>query len=355
VDLAVTALGLYAGTDDVRSALDIRPSAAAEARLLRHLASASRAVDTLTGRHFTPLAAARTFDWPRRVPTRPGVLWMGRHELISVTSLTSGGTAIDSGYYLLYPTDGPPYERIELDTSDPASFGGGSTPQQTIVVTGVYGYGADTSVATTLAEALDATETGVDVDDSSRLSPGETILVDTEYMLITGRTMADTGVDIAAASDMTATQASTTLVCDTATGIPTVGETILIDTERMLVTDAAGTTLTVRRAIDGTVLAAHAADASIYAPRTLTVTRGALGTTAATHDDAATVYRHEVPGPVRNLTIAEAIVGWGDEQSGYTGTAGEGEASQQMTRSALQALRYQVADGYGRRVYSGVI
>jgi hypothetical protein len=134
----------------------------------------------------------------------------------------------------------------------------------------------------------------------------------------------------------------------TTTAAPVAGETILIDSERMLVTDVAGTVLTVVRAWDGTVPATHAGGADIYAPRTLTVERGALGTTAAAHNTATAITRHVVPGLVRNLTIAEAVTILLQEQSGYARQMGQGENARTVG-VGLEGLRQDCYRTFGRK------
>jgi len=340
----------YCTVDEVKSALDVKASAYADKQILRAIESASRSIDGLTHRHFYPQTATRYFDWPDPQPTPAQTLWLEQHEVISVTTLTVGGVAIAASDYDLEPNgDGPPYDRIELDLSSSATFGGGSTSQRTIALTAVYGYGSDTEAAGALAEALDGSETGVDVTDSSLVGTGDTILIGTEYMTVTGRSMASTGVTIHSADSLTASAADVSLTCSSATGIPVVGETVLVDSERMLVVDAAGTTLTVRRAHDGTVLATHAALATIYALRTLTVVRGALGTTAAAHDTATVVRRHAPPGLIRDLAIAEAIVRYEQEGAGYARTVGSGEGERNASLAGLADLRRQTHRLYGRR------
>lgn len=339
----------YASVEDVRAAMDTKTSARDTARIMRALESASRAVDTLCARRFYPTATTRYFDWPNVQRARPWRLWLGADEIISITTLTVADETIAAADYFLEPANsGPPYDRIEIDLSSTAAWSSGDTHQRSIAVTGVFGHGAGTEGAGATAEALDASETGVDVTDSSLIGAGDTILVDSEYMLVTGRSMADTGVNIATGGGMTASAADVTLACDTATGIPSVGETVLVGSERMLIVDAAGTSLTVQRAYDGTVLAAHDAAASVWAPRTLTVTRGELGTTAATHDTATAVARHAPPGLVRDLTIAHAIVRLEQESAGYARTVGAGETSRNASLAGLRDLEEQVMAAYGR-------
>jgi hypothetical protein len=135
----------------------------------------------------------------------------------------------------------------------------------------------------------------------------------------------------------------------TTTGAPAVDETILIGSERMLVVDVAGSTLTVKRAWDGSVLTTHASGADIYALRTLTVARGAYGTTAATHSDTAALARHVCPALVRDYALGVALVQLLGEQAGYARTAGSGEGQREVTGRGLAQLRRDLIAAYGRK------
>lgn len=339
----------YASVCDVKRALDVQASAYADRRILRYLESSSRSVDLLCHRRFWPQIDTRYFDWPGPQRSRPWVLWLEQHEVISVTTLTSGGTEITSGQYYLEPNgDGPPYDRIEIDLSTSATLTAGDTHQRAIALTATFGFGNDTTVTGALAEDLTAAETAVDVTDSSELAAGDTALIGSEYMLITGASQLDTGVDLS--SDVAASTSTVTIPCDTDTGIPQPDEVVTIDSERMLVLDTIGTNLIVKRAYDGTVLAAHSSGASLYCLRTLTVERGALGTTAATHTTADVVYKHTPPGLVRDLTIAEAIVRMEQESAGYARTVGSGDSTRNASLAGLQELQDACYESLGRQM-----
>ncbi|WP_413102221.1 hypothetical protein [Streptomyces sp. Inha503] len=342
----------YATREDVKDALDAKETARSNGRIGRVLEGASRAVEGLCHRRFYPEQATRFFDWPNEQGARPWRLWLDDSELISVTSLSSGGVAIpDTDFFLEPNRSGPPYRRIEIDLDSNAAFGGGSTSQRDITVTGLWGYSADETTAGTVVEALDASETGVDVDGpaSALLGVGSVLRCDSERMLVTGRSQFDTGQDLV--GDLTASAANTTVAVADGEQFA-VDEVILVDGERMRVEDIAGNQLVVKRAWDGSVLAAHTTGTSIYAARTLTVTRGALGTTAAAHTSGASVYRWDPPGPVRQLVIADAIYTLTLEQAAYsralrTGEAGSSERSRD-TRS-LEALRDSIYTSHGRK------
>ncbi len=215
----------------------------------------------------------------------------------------------------------------------------------TVVVTGRWGFSEDTETAGTLAAAVsDTTGTSVDVSDSSAIGIGDLVLVDSEQLLVTSKSQLDSGENLG--GNLTADKADVTV--DLTDGSQfTVGEIILIDSERMLLVDISGNNGTVRRAYDGTVLAAHTSGADIYAPRTLTVERGAVGTTAATHSNGAALVRNVPPALITDLTIAEAVYTYEQEAAGYGRTIGDGEAARESRGTALMDLRSQ-AKTYSR-------
>jgi hypothetical protein len=169
---------------------------------------------------------------------------------------------------------------------------------------------------------------------------GDLVEIDDEHMLCTEKSMVDTGQNTSA---LTASQSDQAITGITA-GTLNVGETLLIDAERMLVTDVAGTTVTVRRATDGTTLATHALNADIYAPRTLTVTRGAFGTTAATHSSSASVEKVVYPPMVRQLARAYALDQLQQEGSAYARTVGSGDNERQATGRAIADLENRLLE-----------
>ena len=342
--------------ETVKAALDIKLTARIDAQVDRACGNATRMVKSLLHREFTPFVGVRYFDWPDRQGATSWRLWLDEHEAVSVTSLVAGGTTIASSDYFLEPVnEGPPYDSIEIDLSSSASFDVGDTYQRDIAATGTFGYTVDTEPAGALAEALDDTETGVDVTDSSLIGVGDLVLVGTEYMDVTGRVMLDTGVNIDSGDSLTAANNDVSIAMSTTTGAPTVGETILIDSERMLVTDVAGSVLTVKRACDGSVLAVHAAGADIYAPRTLTVVRGACGSTAAAHSSSDAVARHLFPPPVRDLALAYALNQVLQEAAGYARVVGSGESERQFTGRGIADAEKAAKRACGRQMRIGAV
>lgn len=339
---------LYATREDVKEALDFKETARANRQIDRALEAASRGVEGLCHRRFYPEVATRLFDWPNGQHARPWRLWLDRNELISVTALSAGGEVIASTDYFLAPNEyGPPYNRLEIDLSSSAAFSSGDTHQQAISISGLFGYRNDETQVGDLDGGITASATSIDVATAPGIGVGSLLRVDSERMIVTERLMKDTFVDLGVA--LTASNADVTLA-GVSVGF-SVDEVILIDSERMLIVDKSATALTVKRAWDGSVLAAHSIGAGINALRTLTVTRAALGTTAATHSTGADVYRWDPPGPVRQLVIGEAISTLTSEHAGYSRTKRSGESTGERARdtSSLATLREQVYNSHGRK------
>lgn len=340
---------VYATREDVQRALDVQPSARAAQQIDRALQSASRDVDSLCHRTFYPWQGERRFDWPGSQYRPSWRIWLDDHGLISLTSITSGGVPIDPDDVVLYPNDGPPYNRIETSLGSNATWGGGDTHQQDVTITGLWGYTLNETTDGALAGAVattTATTLTVDGPTSAAVGVGSVLRIDDERLLVTGRTMADTGQTLTA--DLTAQKNATTVTVAATTGFA-VDETLLIDGERMLITDIAGDTLVVERAVDGSTLAAHTTGTTLYAPRTLTVTRGALGTTAVTHANGAPVHRWQPPGLVHDLTIAGAMDRLLQEQAGYARTTKTGNGGKASSAVPLESLRTQTYNAHGRK------
>lgn len=334
----------YCTREQVQNAPDIKGSARNNDQVDRAIESAVGTVEGLLHRSFYPVTATKYFPWPQGAGTSYR-LWLHRNELISVTTLTSGGVAIGVSDYFLEPNEyGPPYNRVELDISSSASFGGGDTPQRDIAITGVWGYKDTQVLATTTAEALDVSETGVDVSNSANIGVGNVIVVDSERMLVTGKSL--TSVDLCGSIDANRNDTSFSVF----TGSQfRAGEVIVIDSEKMKIVEVVSNSLIVIRAWDGTPLAAHSNGAAVYAYRTLEVTRGALGTTAATHSTSASVYVQQVPALVQQLAIAEAINFLQQESGGYSASTGSGAQGNNLTGGQLDAIRKQAYAQYGRQ------
>lgn len=346
----------YASREMVKRALDSAETARNNPRIDRALESATTSINRLLRRPhgLYPTVATKSWPWPNQQYARPWRLWLEENTLITATTVTSGGIVIPATDYFLEPVNsGPPFDCLELDLSSTAGFSTDGTPQRAIDIAGVYGHTNVETPAGALAEALDTTETGVDVTDAAAIGVGDLIRVDSERMVVTGKTMLDTTQNLQ--TSMAADMAVTTVAVSTGTGFA-VDEIILIDSERMLVVDIAGNNLTVKRAWDGSVLAAHTAPtADIYAPRTLTVERAALGTTAATHSSSAAINRWVPPTLTPQLAIAEAIVDLETQSSGYAGKRGSGDSERDPAGGTIDDLRHRVCRAYRRKLLIGAV
>ena len=298
---------MYCTRESVMSAMDIKGSAYRATQVDDAILAASQAVEGLCHRKFYPYTGSRTYDWPVVPdPGRSFRLWLDE-EVVSLTSPTG---------LLLYPTSGPPYNRVELDRTGTTSFTAG---QQALTLTGVFNFPARETSAGTLNESLDSSEVGVDITVASGIGVGTVLRVDSERMLVTDKAWQSSAQTCTLASSNAATTVS---VADGS--VFTSGEMLLIDSEKVLVNEVAGNSLTVRRAVDGTALTAHAG-AAIYWTRSLVVSRGALGTTAATHLTSAPVYRLLFPPLIAQLTRAYAVAALLGEESGYAKTIRAGD------------------------------
>lgn len=353
--------GVYATREMFKRALDIGETARSNNNIDRALESGARVVDGKCHRIFYPHIATKYFDWPNEQDALAWRLWLDDNELISVTSLVSGGTTIASTDYFLEPNRvGPPYNRLEINTSTSAAFGGGSTHQRNIGITGLWGYTNEELTLGATSEALDASETGIDVPGavSAEVGVGSILRIDSERVIVSGRSSLDTGQNLGG-SGLTANKNDVLVAVSDGTQFA-VDELITIDAERMLIVDITGNSLIVIRAYDGSSLATHTAGADIYAPRSLTVLRGALGTTAATHSLGATVYRWNPPAGIQLLNLAEAIHTLMQEQTGWFRTMSAssnfgGTARRAATIEALIDQRDMQYAQYGRKARTRAI
>lgn len=340
----------YCTRDAVKAALDSDLTARDNAQVDRAIHSTRQRIDSLLHvAHCDPQDGTRYFPWPGDPGQRSWVLYLGEDRLVALTSATTDGTALTVGDLNLEPVNtGPPYTRVETDR-DTATTYDGSTSQRNLALVGTWGLGDDQLPAGALAAALvDTTGTTVDVTNSAPIGVWSLLLCGTERMIVTAMGLLDSGQNLG--GNLTASLANDTVNLTSGAAF-TVGEVITIDAERMLLVDIAGNNGLVKRAWDGSTIAAHTATADIYVPRRLTVERGASGSTAATHALSAAVTVWDPPGELESLAVAEAVVQIENEQSAYArmvGSAdGQREAAGRSTAS-IKALRDSVFSTYGR-------
>src|SRR4029077_13187574 len=108
-------------------------------RVERACETAWSMVDSKLRRRFTPFQGTRYFDWPSIDYRTPWRLWLDRNTLISLDSVTSGGTTL-TGLLPEPVNDGPPYTRLETNRATNSAYVSGATPQRNIAVTGLFGH-----------------------------------------------------------------------------------------------------------------------------------------------------------------------------------------------------------------------
>jgi hypothetical protein len=362
----------YVTREDVARALDVKQASWNASQIDRQLMMASDGVEDTCKRIFYSTYTTCSFDWPNFQYAYPWRLWLDQHELAGQPTLFVTGTflpepvVIPVGNYICRPyNSGPPYTWIELRRDQSSAFGYNTTPQLDISITGPFGYWTNTLAAGSLAAAMtDTTSTAVQVSQGDIPGVGDVMVVDDERMIVQDKTAISTGVEFNAWT--TASNADNAWTFPSGTWYP--GEVLTIDQEKMLVLSVVGGVMTVRRAWDGTILAAHTSGV-VYASRQLTVLRGSCGTTAATHIINAPVSIGAYPGLVKELATAEAIVGLTQEPSAWAfdlesrtrvnqnvyGGTGHGQQREPAIGIGVTDLRDRCAARFGRQMRSRVI
>lgn len=331
----------YCTREEVMDAFDVREAVDRFAQVDSAIASSSDDIDGWLNRHkhgLAPRTATRYFNWPTSDYSPSYRLWLDENELISATTVTAGGKTLveNTDFYLEPVNSGPPYTYVEIILSGSGAFDNSGTAQRAVAITGKWGINDDQVTAGALAEALDASETGVDVTDASLVGVGSVLLVDSERMLVTGRSALSVGDTLQSAMNAAKNDQTVDLVSGANVHQ---GEVLLIDNERMKVLSVTGNNVTVQRAYDGSTLATHSAGATVYAFRTLTVERGALGTTAATHLISTAITKWDVPSLVHDLAKAEAITRLEQEWSAYGARVYSDEAERDSSGTEVVAGR----------------
>lgn len=333
----------YTYRETVMSAQDIKAAAYNANDIDRAIETASRTAEQVVHRAtIAPTLGTRYFDWPSS-HINGWTLYLEDQPLISLTSLSAGGDPISGGNYFLEPVNsGPPYRRIVLNKGTSAYWTNSTTPQRAVAATGLWGWSDVAETVGTLAEDLDSSETGVDGSGMPEVGVGAVIRVGDERMIVTDKSWLSMSETVTVGA-----QNNLRTIAVTSGPAYVVGETLLIDGERVRVVDIAGNNLVVNRAVDGTPIAAHSG-ATVYALRTLTVQRGVLGTSAASHSTGAAVTRWVVPEPLGELTLAYAINILVQRQSGYARTVGAGEGQRESPGRGIREIEADARAVMGR-------
>ena len=186
-------LSSYCSIGDVKGVLGI--TSTTDDTVMRKICEAATlAIDNYTHRTFRVVSATKYFDGAR-------VLWIPDLLAISASGLktdSDGDATFENTFattdYILYGVgledslNTFPKTRIEIsEDSDYSSFASGV--KKGVEIAGTWGYGDGISATpytadTTITEGLTAGEADIDVTAVTNLSPGQTILIDSEQMYI---------------------------------------------------------------------------------------------------------------------------------------------------------------------------
>jgi hypothetical protein len=350
-------LPTYCTREDVKTAADVLQTADYNGHIDSAIQAAVDDVYGLCNRRFYNVDETNYWDWPNYQMAYPWRIWFDEAELADVTVnvpvVTTGGTVIPNSQILWgNPRYNPPYTYMELNRSTVAAFGVGDTPQRDVAITGTFGYWIKNRPAGLLNAALsDTTDTTVAVTNAAVVGVGDTLTVDTERLLVSERAYVTTGQVQQGGGCSTAQNNDNQLTVSTGSQLNQY-EYIQLDAEVMLITSITGNIATVTRAYDGTVLAAHSG-ATVYAARQLTVVRGSFGTVAATHLDSAPLTALLIPQQVKELAIAYSQVYIAQKTSAYARVMAENSSS--MPGQGLPSLEERVVAAYARTVRQRVI
>lgn len=314
--------------EQIMQSLEVLESAYGGHLIDSKLQAATRSAEGFLHRRFYPERRTILRDWPNRSSSPSWELDLGDQELISVEAVVSGGTNITSDVVLRRGDDlaEPPYSSLHINLSTNSAFSAGTSWQRSLSIQGLFGY-SDTSTALAggaLSGAINSSVTTLVINPLSgyyTVGIGSLLLIGTERLLIMDRRMSSTALTTTSA--MTDINSARTFTSAGAASLA-IGETILIDSERMRIDDIAGSTVIVSRAWDGTVLGSHTSGSTIYALRTFVAARGVLGSTAASHSDAASVYVHDFPPLFNELVVAETVVLLEQSSGAYSRTSSSG-------------------------------
>lgn len=317
----------YCTREQVRRALDVQRAAYNNEQIDRAILSGTESVEKLCQRRFYPVDATYKFDWPNYQYAYPWRLWLDQYELAAPATQIVSGTFLPApvqipiANVIFQPVnEGPPYTSIELRRDTNSAFGNNTTPQLDIGITGTFGYWMQTHVVGQLLASMQSTDTTVQVSNGALIAPGDVLIIDSERMIVTDMTYIDTsqsfssGITAASAADRFGTVANGSLFAS--------GEVVMVDFEWMLIENIVGNNIVVKRGYDGSLLTTHTDGTHIWAARQLSLLRGQLGTAAAAHSQNTNMYLNAVPSLVRDTAMAEALMQLVGEPGAYAQAVG---------------------------------
>jgi hypothetical protein len=310
--------------------------------------AASRDVSGRLHRRFWPQTAVRYPDvrW-----VAGSTLWLDHadYEVLALTSIVVDGVTFveNVDYYLDYQHESGAYSAIRLIRESSAAW---SSIQRGIVLTGTFGGSNGSDAAGDLVATINSSVTQLTVTNSALAGVGDLLLADSERMLVTEKEFIDSTATVT--GSVAASNATTTIPVSSGALLNT-GEVILVGAERMFIESISGNNLTVKRAANASVLAAHASPDVVYVPRLCTVRRAAAGTTAAAHTAGADLTRNAPPSLIAETALALAINYVEQGASGYARTIGSGESERQASGRGIADVFADAYTAYGRKGRQG--
>lgn len=340
---------MYCTLEQVKAAVNVTAPTQVDAQIVREIRSASAVIDGDMRRplgSFWPITDTRYFDWLDHQYSLVWRLWLDGNELAAApTKVLSGGTDITAGVLARNGVDDvtPPFHYLETNMATDATFMSTDTYQRALAVSGLFlSCPPNEDPGGTLA-AVNASVLTAACSDGAAVGVGSVLRVDAERMVVTGKTLADSGQTLQA--DLTGSSAANLAQMSNGAAF-FAGEVLTVDGEQLLIQAVAGNGLLVKRAWNGTPLLNHTTGAVVYAARQLTLARGQLGTTAASHAANAPISVHVVPSAVQTLAVAETLRLLGLERAGYTTVIERGSMTKISTAETLWA---QVRIPYQRK------
>lgn len=342
----------YVTREEVKGALDVVETARVNDRVDSACEAATTAVDGFLRRRLTPWLGTRFFSWPDQAYRTPWRLWLDDRELVSVTEITAGGVEIPLGNYFLEPDTGPPFSSVEIDQSTSSVFQPGATRQRAVAITGTFGYTDDAEDVGELAGSLAAAQgAAASVTwTTSKVGVGSLLRIGNERVLVTDRSMVSSGQTLQTPLLKATDNVAVAVQDGSAFGLD---EVVLLDSERMRIVDIAGNTLTVKRAVDGSVLAAHTGS-TIYAFTGVSLLRGVQGSAIASHSAGTGITRWLVHPLAKKLALAYALNNFLQESSGYARIVGSGDAAQEASGRSIRSLEKDAEQLLGRMLQGAI-
>lgn len=286
-----------------------------EAIVIEKIRAASQHIEGWMG-NFIPITETKYIDGP-------GGIDLEVPPLLAVTSIVDDTLTLLSSDYLLYPRQRlwelGPYVRITIDP-DATSLSVWSFGDNLIAVVGRWGLFEQSKSSGATATQADASTTSLVVDNAANISPGMVALIESEQELVEATGAAtDSTANLAEALD-----ASEEEIDLNDSALVNVGEILKVDFEQMRLLDKKSNTCLVVRGYNGSTKTTHLTGADVYVYRTFTVKRGVNGTTAAAHA-AKAVSRYIVPADINGLCRQLAALALKKAASGYAGKVGNAE------------------------------